>query len=497
MMPPPLPKLRPPRQSDAAPQELTARLDPSQMDDSYDGSVQPTDLYSDLRSQQPRLIQQRPGRDEQQALANERPRRLAQQTDVRELQESTYGREQQFPPPLSARQVYGRTDLQLPGETLGLRRPLSTLNQSHHTEPLQENERLARTTRHNQPPSRDPLPLVRPRAQDQVPLPSHSQPAFQASGGWRGVTPKDPTGSEHESRSSQWQFTQPRQLQRRLEVPSYQQPGRTTTGHNGTTTLSSEFKAQERATDSQRHAGLLSQTAKRRGVQQAPLAHVPSDISYYDPVYGTLEQQSGEDAPREIEGFYMPPPPSAPRAPLHGAGGHRLSTPANRKHLEPPAASSVASPFFGQPFQRQPAEHRQDRREQFSYARPSSPNRGVELDHHQRSDGMPPPPNMYPRLDRSLPPRDPPFLQPGGSLIRNRNDPSPLVIYDRGSQRVPLAINSRSPQPAASRGRVSLPTVPQSSQRSFGRAEGALRAGPVDTRSIFSGAGPTRRSIRR
>lgn len=510
MMPPPLPKPKASRQPEAPSKRAVPQLRSQRMEVSGENSMQSHREYADSQDRGPRALQQTPASHPLQVVPRSRERysrytHISTVPDAR--QEPLYSAERQSSPSLPAVQLYGRTgwqDMPPPSATLEMphRQPVSNRTEQIQL-PYKQNglphrslqsllgtERPVLSTGFNQLSSR--VPLTQAVRRDQAePHPSSQMPIYEP-GDWRGATPRSRMDIDYEPQASRLQPLQPY-----LDASQYRRPRRSNVGHNGTTTLSSEFRAQERSTNSQRQVGqpsLPANSSISRYREDRP--HAASEVSYYDPIYGTLEQQSGNDAPREMESFYMPPS-SAARTPLDNNGSYRLTTPANRKHLEPPAASSVVSPFFGQQSQRQPEVARPEARERFSYAVPPAATRASGVDRYQRSGAMPPPASTFQRLDRSMQTRDAPFLQSGEASFHDNNDRSMASTYSKGSQRMPLVANSRPPRPAGSQGRVSLPTVPRSSQRNVGRDVGTTEAGAVDSRSIFSGAGPTRRSVRR
>lgn len=530
MMPPPLPKPRPPRQPDPPPTQSMPWREPQQVNHSDHHDTYSRQHSANTRIQEPRLSQQQPFEDSQQTLPQryEHSSRSSRQPIPLPHQMPSYARGGDSVPSQASLQLYGSRgwrDEPPPSAAPSIRSGFPNLDQTPQIQPasvqqrlplrgiqqLTSSERSGRPADKNQPPTGG-YP-VRPAYHHSDQAPSSVQPAYYEPGGWHNEALRAPTGGDYEPRSSQIHSSQAQQVGRtRLDPPLYQQSQRSYAGRNGTTTLSSEFHAQDGSTTAQRNTGLLSQPAKRRTSQQKPFStagsnaylgsqHAPSEASYYDPVYGTLEQQSGEDAPREMESLQIPPPtmPSTARAPLNDGVQYRLTTPAHHKHLEPPAASSVVSPFFGQPSRRHPEPIQRENRQQFSYAPPASSTRGSVVNRFQRNDGMLPPTSTYTGGGRSMPSRDTSYVRPESALLDSNRNQTSMPAYIGGTQQIPLAPSARQsrPQPAAPRERVSLPSVASSSHRNTRGEGGAARGNAHDPQSIFSAAGPTRRSVRR
>lgn len=530
MMPPPLPKPKPPRQPDPPPTQIMPRRKPQQMNYSDRHDTYSRQQSANTRIQEPRLSQQQPFEYSQQTLPQryEQSSRSSRQPIPLPHQKTSYARRSDGVPSQASVQLYGSRGWREeppPSAVPSIRSGFPNLAQTQQIQPAPVQQRLPlrgipqltgngrsdRPADNNQPPTGGYPVRSAYHHPDQAP--SSLQPAYNEPGGWHEEALRAPTGGDYEPRSSQIHPSRDQQVGRtRLDPPLYQQSQRSYAGRNGTTTLSSEFRAQDSSTTAQRNTGLLSQPAERRTSPQKPFStagnnaylgsqHAHSEASYYDPIYGTLEQQSGADAPREMEGLQIPPPTmqSTARAPLNDGGQYRLTTPAHRKHLEPPAASSVVSPFFGQTSRQHPEPIQREDRHQFSYAPPPSSTRGSVVNRFQRNGGMLPPTSTYTRGDRSMPSRDTSYAQPENAFLNNDRNQTSMPAYTGGTRQISQASSARQsrPQPAALRERVSLPSVATSSHRNTRGEGGSARGNAYGPQSIFSGAGPTRRSVRR
>lgn len=510
MMPPPLPKARAARLPGQSAVDISPQLASQRRDLPGLPNANPRQDNSDARAQQSLMPRLQFGKYLQHSIRQPRqqPSRDARQTFSRSRLEPTLDRSDRHSLAHSFTQTSGSRgwhDQPLHGSnpdngggTLAQdpqRNCAQRALPDRTAPPLLSNRGGECSPRYGQPPRREPF-APRPRVE-------HSLKEIDY---WCEGLPKAPFG-ETISHLHQLQPVGHRQIQKPLPgTPLDRHPRPARAGHNGTTTLSSEFHAQELSSEAPRPKGLAYQSAKRKTARSVPFSvagsnaylqrqhDVPSEINYYDPAYGTMSQQSGENASRQIDGFYMPPPSirASTRTSPNDGGHHRLSTPAQRKVLGPPATSSVASPFFGQSSQRHSNVIQREQREQFPFAPPQSSTRGGEIDRYrtdQRGVEMLPPTSDGTRFGRST--------QPGRAFFETSTNASSRPAYARGPQPVSSVSGLRASRQIGPKERMNLPFVNGSSYRDAVGGSGVVDGGAYEPRSLFSAAEPMRRSVRR
>lgn len=231
-------------------------------------------------------------------------------------------------------------------------------------------------------------------------------------------------------------------------------------------------------------------------------------VQYFEAAYGTMQQQSGDHAAREMQDFRYDPPPGRPapssRSQMHAA------TPSQRRPIE--SSTSVLSPFFrGQPTSRGPATQQ-----------PPPPSRGSDVQPRYASD-----------VPRAMASERSQFRQPaiptssyglpnGTSYSRSRLPPPSSVGYQRAPRLSDYAYHPQSSasRPPSQRNRITFPPgttttrIPlnDSQDPQLARIQGArggavprqnysrqgnVAAASTPARSLFSAAGSHRRAVQR
>lgn len=231
-------------------------------------------------------------------------------------------------------------------------------------------------------------------------------------------------------------------------------------------------------------------------------------IQHFEAAYGTMQQQSGGHAPREMQGFHYDPLPRRP-APSSRSQMHAV-TPSQRRPIE--SSTSVLSPFFrGQPKSRQTAI------EQLP-----PPSRGSDVQLRYASDVPRARVSERSQFRQPAPPTSSYGIPNRTSYSRSRLPPPSSVGYQRAPRLSDYAYSSQPgpSRPSSQRNRITFPSgttttrIPLNDTQDpqLARIQGArggavprqnhsrqgnMAATSTPARSLFSAAGSNRRAVQR